>query len=193
MADSSKSAKEKDDLKKQKAKERLKQLMWAAKLPPINNNDPEQVRARIMLYFEYCEKNGCVVGKEGLCNALKINLATFKSWLDGSARNGQEHQRICQEADQMLKAYMESAMLSGDMNPIPGIFFMSNQHGYQQKTTITQETQQSIIDTATPEQLEARYSSGSIIDVAFEEVKPKKELAEVSSNSRKKAERKKIE
>ncbi len=172
-----------EEAKKQKRKDQVMQATWAMRLPPINNNDPEQVRQRVYLYFDYCAENGLILGLEGLCNALKINRTTFRSWMNGTARLGQEHMKICQEADQVIKAYMENATLAGDIAAIPSIFFLSNQHGYEQKSTVKQEQVESILDTATPEQLEKRYSSGSIIDVAFEEKKPQKVIAE-SNNHR---------
>lgn len=170
-----------EDYKAEKRKAQVKQATWAMRLPPINNNDPEQIKERIYLYFEYCAEEGLIIGLEGLCNALKINRTTFRSWLNGTARLGQEHQKICQEADQVIKAYLENATLAGDIQAVPSIFFMSNQHGYEQKSTVKQEQIASVLETATPEQLEKRYSSGSIIDVAFEEKAPPKEIAEVSN------------
>ncbi len=163
---------------KERRKELLKQSVWAMTLPPINANDPDQVKQRIARYFQHCVDEGAIVGIEGLCNALKINRATFNSWLNGTARLGQEHQKICQEADQVIKSFMENATLSGDVGAIPSIFFLSNQHGYEQKTTVKAEQAQSVLETSTPEQLEKRYSTGSIIDVSFEEKKPQRELAE---------------
>ena len=163
---------------KERRKELLKQSVWAMTLPPINPNDPDQVRQRIARYFQHCVEEGAIVGIEGLCNALKINRATFNSWLNGTARLGQEHQKICQEADQVIKSFMENATLSGDVSAIPSIFFLSNQHGYEQKTTVRAEQSQSVLETSTPEQLEKRYSTGSIIDVSFEEKQPKREIAE---------------
>lgn len=175
------SLKESEDYKKQKRADAIKIATWSMMLPPINNDDAEQVKDRIMLYFNYCAENSYIIGLEGLCNALKITTSTFRSWLDGSARKGQDHQKLCQEAEQVIKAYMEGEMLTGDIQPVTGIFIMSNLHGYVQKSTVQTEVKSSIIDTATPEQLAKRYAEGSIIDVAFEESKPRKQLAESSN------------
>lgn len=189
MAISSKEKKEKNQLKADKRKRMLKLAVWCATLPPYNHDDPAQVRARIGLYFDKCIETGSTIGKEGLCNALGITRSTFQSWLNGTARKGQDHQKICQDAEQVLKAYTENAMLDGDINPVPGIFFMSNQYDYVQKQVIQSNESQSILDTATPEQLEHRYGDGMIIDAIYSESEEmqKKELAQsnISHNKEK--------
>lgn len=184
MADRRKVTPEEREYQKQKKKDSIRIATWSLSLPPINSDDPEQVKDRMLLYFDFCEQNSYVIGLEGLCNALKISTTTFKAWLNGSARKGQEHQRLCQEAEQVIKAYMEGELLAGEVNPVSAIFLMSNLHGYVQKTTVATETAPSVIDTATPEQLAKRYAEGSIIDVVYEEVKPKKEIAAESSSQK---------
>lgn len=176
MALSSKEKEKKNELKKDKRKEMLKLALWCATLPPYNHDDPKQVEARIGVYFDKCIEMGATVGKEGLCNALGISRATFQTWLNGTARKGQEHQKICQTAEQLLKAFTENAVMDGDIAPVPGIFFMSNQYDYVQKQVVTNEKSESILDTATPEQLEHRYSDGMIIDAIYSESAPPKEL-----------------
>lgn len=164
----------KSDFQKRKRQEAVKNAIWCSSLPPINVDDPEQVKERIALYFEHCAEAGFIIGQEGLCNALKITTSTFRTWLNGSARKGQEHQKICMQAEQVIKAYMEDGILSGDIPPVPSIFIMSNLHGYAQKTEVKVDAPNTFIDTATPEQLEKRYSkNGTIIDAVFEEKKQK--------------------
>lgn len=175
----------KQEFQKKKRQSAIQTALWCNRLPPINLDDPEQLQKRIDLYFNYCAENGYVIGIEGLCNSLGVTTGTFKSWLNGSARKGQEHQKICINAEQVIKAYMEDGILSGDIPPIPSIFIMSNNHGYvQQKSQIYQETVTNFIDTATPEQLEKRYSSmGTVIDADYTE-RSAKQLAE-SAESKK--------
>lgn len=186
------SAKEKgkvEETKKQKRRELLKLATWSATLPPINNDDPRQIKARAGVYFDYCMKEGMTPGMEGLCNALGISRSTFRTWLNGSARKGQEHQKICQDIEQMLKAYMEGAMLDGDINPVPGIFFMSNQYDYVQKQVVSNTDNRSVLDTATPEQLQHRYGEGMIIDAIFSE-SPQKEPKKLPAKEPVKAQKK---
>lgn len=160
----------KHEFTKRKRQEAVKTALWCGRLPPINTDDPDQVQERINCYFNYCAENGFVIGIEGLCNALGITTATFKTWLNGSARKGQEHQKICINAEQIIKQYLEDGVLSGDIPPVPSIFIMSNNHGYVQQQKVVTENIQNFIDTATPEQLEKRYSNqGTIIDATFEE------------------------
>lgn len=166
-----------EEIKKSKRKEAMKMLMWCATLPPFNHDDPEQVKARVALYFDKCMNDGFTPGKEGLCNALHITRQTFQTWLNGTARKGQEHQKICQDAEQVLKSYIEMAMLDGDINPVPGIFIMSNQYDYVQKQVVAQQQTVSILDSATPEQLEHRYGEGMIIDAIYSERAERKEIS----------------
>lgn len=176
MAKEYETSENKAEFQKRKRKEAVKNAIWCSSLPPINADDADQIRERIALYFEHCAEHGYIIGLEGLCNALKITTNTFRTWLNGSARKGQEHQKICMQAEQVIKAYMEDGLLSGDIPPVPSIFVMSNLHGYAQKTEVKVESAESFIDTATPEQLEKRYSKqGTIIDAVFEE-KPQKAL-----------------
>lgn len=166
----SKQLAEKKEVEKQQHKETLELILWFAKLPPLNYNNLVQVRNRITEYFEQCANVGAVPGLEGLCNALHVSRKTFNSWADGTARKGTEMQKLCQDAKQILKAYAENGMLTGDINPVPGIFMMTNQYeDYVQKQVVQSDTSISILDTATPEQLAERYGSGSIVDVAYTE------------------------
>lgn len=166
----SKQLAEKKEVEKQQHKETLELILWFAKLPPLNYNNLVQVRNRITEYFEQCASVGAVPGLEGLCNALHVSRKTFNSWADGTARKGTEMQKLCQDAKQILKAYAENGMLTGDINPVPGIFMMTNQYeDYVQKQVVQSDTSISILDTATPEQLAERYGSGSIVDVAYTE------------------------
>ncbi len=166
----------KHEFTKRKRQEAVKTALWCSRLPPINTDDPEQVQERINCYFNYCAENGYVIGVEGLCNSLGITTGTFRTWLNGTARKGQEHQKICVNAEQVIRQYMEDGILAGEIPPVPSIFIMSNNHGYVQQQKVVTENIQSFIDTATPEQLEKRYSNqGTIIDATFEE-KPQKQL-----------------
>lgn len=160
---------QKQELKRKQLQDLGAQVAWATYLPPINKSDPLQVKTRIKQYFDKCVEEGWIVGQEGMCSALGIDRQTFNRWLNGTARMGQEHQLICKQAEQFLVSYMEAGIMNGTLPPIPSIFMMSNQHGYVQKQTVVQEQAGTFIDTATPEQLEARYGSGSIIDAVIEE------------------------
>ena len=176
-----------EEAKKVKRQETLKMSLWAASLPPFNHDDPEQLKARIWVYFEKCAEQSCTPGKEGLCNALHITRQTFQTWLNGTARKGQEHQKICQDAEQVLKSYIETAILDGDVEQVPGIFIMSNQYDYVQKQVVSQQQQVSIIDSATPEQLEHRYGEGMIIDAIYSEREESKELANAGISEHRKS------
>lgn len=159
---------EKKELKKSSNQAKMKVLMELRLLPPINTDDGIQLTKRINKYFEICIENGCIPALEGLCAALKISRSTWNDWRSGRYRLGQEHQKIVLDAEQILKAYMEQGILDGDIQSIPAIFMMSNQYDYVQKQVVQQETNVSFLDTATPEQLENRYSTQNVIDLIEE-------------------------
>lgn len=165
---------ERREVQKQIRQDAARIVIECASLPPINLDDAEQIQKRIAWYFNKCLEEGYVLSIEGMCNALHVTKKTFMSWLDGTSRKGTEHMKIAQLAFQTLTAYMEGGLLSGDIPAVPAIFVMSNNYGYVQKQTISAEISESVLDTATPEQLEKRYQNA--IDVVAEEVRETKEI-----------------
>lgn len=71
---------------------------------------------------------------------------------------------------------MESYMQNGKINPVAGIFLMSNNFGYKQKVDVHADLSpaQPLLEGKTAEELQARYAD--VIDVSAEE--PKKQIAE---------------
>lgn len=172
---------EREEQRKEQTKSKLAVLMDMNKLPPIDTNDTKQLQQRIDKYFMSCIEHGCIPGLEGLCNAIGISRATWNNWRSGGRRFGQEHQSIVMKAEQILKAYMEQSILDGEIQSIPAIFMMSNQYDYVQKQVVQQDTNVSFLDTATPEQLESRYSSNNVIDMIEEPTNTFKQKEEKES------------
>lgn len=71
---------------------------------------------------------------------------------------------------------MESYMQNGKINPVAGIFLMSNNFGYKQKVEVRAEAApaESLLAGKSAEELQARYAD--VIDVSAEE--PQKQIAE---------------
>ena len=71
---------------------------------------------------------------------------------------------------------MEQQMQNGKINPVAGIFLMSNNFGYKQKVDISAEVgpSQGLLEGRSAEELRARYAD--VIDVDAED--PTKKIAE---------------
>lgn len=153
--------------------------MWAAELPKIDLHDPDAVWRRMKLYFDHCKENGVKPGVEGMCNALGTTRGIFFSWIKGNYNKS--NQQVATKAKQILADMMEQYMQNGDVNPVVGIFLMSNNYGYVQRTIVSTEPAPTQLDTATPEELEKRYN----IDIIDAEVEPsKKRLSHSSSDDK---------
>lgn len=90
----------------------------------------EEVRERVASYFEFCEHSSIRPGIESLCLSLHITRTTLFRWARGDGCS-LERQEMAQSAKQMCIAYIESATLSGRLNPASSIFALKNWGGYR--------------------------------------------------------------
>lgn len=133
---------------------------------PIDTSDEEQVRQRIMEYFDLAIEHDLKPTVAGLSSALGIDRTTFSRWCKGELRTA-SHSETAKKAKQVLEDVMEQYMMNGKINPVAGIFLMSNNFGYKQKVEVTAEVQQDPLAGRSAEELRARYAD--IIDVDAEE------------------------
>ena len=99
-------------------------------LPPIDISDPEQVKNRIGMYFDYCSKNDRRPQVVGLCNWLGISRDTLNSWVRGEYRSD-THSDIIKKAFSMIEEMWTDFMLYGKVNPPTGIFLSKNWFNYR--------------------------------------------------------------
>lgn len=99
-------------------------------LPPIDISDPDQVRDRIILYFQHCADNDRKPQLTGMANWLGVSRDTLNSWKRGEYRKD-THSDIVQKAVSTLEEMWADYMLNGKVNPASGIFISKNWFGYK--------------------------------------------------------------
>ena len=99
-------------------------------LPPIDISDPEQVKERIGMYFDYCSKNDRRPQVVGLCNWLGINRDTLNQWKNGEYRSD-THTDIIKRAYNIIEEMWMDNMQNGKTNPAAGIFLAKNWFQYK--------------------------------------------------------------
>lgn len=140
--------------------------------PPLDISDPVQVENRINDYFKRALENDLKPTVAGLCNSLGINRRTFQEWCYGRARS-ETHTPAAKKAKQILEEMMESYMQNGKINPVAGIFLMSNNFGYKQKVEVSADMSQKegLLEGKSAEELRARYAD--VIDITAEDPQKK--------------------
>ena len=136
----------------------LKHALAIRKMPAIDTRNPEDVEARIDLYFQCCMENDMKPTVKGFCNALRISKTTLWNWKTGNYRAG-THEEVIVRAYDVLEALWEDYMMNGKINPMSGVFLGINNYGYkdvkQVNLTPIVDSQPEVIDIAT---LEAKYA-----------------------------------
>ena len=105
----------------------------------VRNND--DLRNRIQVYFDYCERNGVRPGIETICTALSIHRSTFYRWAKG-INCDEERFIICSQAKHIIDGFLEMSSNQGKLNPATAIFLMKNYLGYEDSVTIEARTNQ---------------------------------------------------
>ena len=126
-------------------------------LPKIDVKNPEQLRARVVEYFQLCAEHDM---KPGVAAAgLAIGLDRRRLWEIRSGNHvrvtgiPQESKDIINEVYDSLEVLWESYMTNGKINPVSGIFLGKNNFGYQDKqeyvvtpNTMTNDTPVDVIE-----------------------------------------------
>jgi len=89
--------------------------------------DTEELKDRIDKYFMFCKERNFRPGIESLALALGTNRQNFWKWCNGNGGKQKEWQDVCCQAKQVVLAFLESAGLSGKLNPATLIFSLKNQ------------------------------------------------------------------
>lgn len=129
------------------------------KLQHIDIEAPDQVRQRIIEYFQLCADHDMKPGVAGLSLALGMDrrrLWEIKTGVKGKNPIPQECKDAIKAAYISLESLMENYMQNGKINPVSGIFLMKNNFDYQdrQDYVVTPNTNSDIPDAKT---IEARY------------------------------------
>ena len=133
-------------------------------LPRIDTRDPEQVRERIDMYFDFCVKNDLKPGVAGMANWLGVHRETLRRWKCGDYR---EDSRcgVVQAAINALEALWESYMQSGKINPVAGIFIGKNYFGLADRQDLAINTSKEERPQLTPQEIAERLPIEDEIDI----------------------------
>lgn len=130
------------------------------KQPRCNMTSMEDVAARYDWYIDYCISHDMKPTVAGMALAFgysRDNLLDIKN-----GRNKSVPQEVCdtlKRAWDMLTALMEEYMVTGRVNPVPGIFLLKNNHGYKDQTE-TVVVKKDPYETGDPEEIARKYLSG---------------------------------
>jgi len=108
-----------------------------ASLPKIDVADPEQLRGRMLDYFQLCADHDMKPGVAAM--ALAFGMDRRRLWEinnDIPGRNvamSDECRQIIKSAYNSLEALWEGYSLGGKINPVTAIFLGKNNFGYQDK------------------------------------------------------------
>lgn len=131
---------------------------------PVNTGNVDEVRERIMWYFNNCATDDVKPSVSGVCNALGISSRTFAYWADGG-RRGKEHQQLAQQVWRVMEEIHETMMQEGTLNPIVGIFLSKVHFGYVEKQEIAVTTAPDPLGEPIPaELLRDKYAESVQID-----------------------------
>lgn len=108
-------------------------------LPSIDLNDPEQVKNRVMEYFNICLENDMRPNIAGVSNALSISRQYLWEIANGKTNKCREVVDTIKKVQYLLTQQMEDFMQNGKINPVAAIFLMKNNMGYsdQQEIIVT--------------------------------------------------------
>jgi hypothetical protein len=125
-----------------------------------------EVEARISQYFQLCRETSIRPGIESLSAALHIDRTTLWRWEQGQGCS-QRRMEAVRAAKSLINSFIEQAMMSGTINPIPALFLAKNWMGYKDSYLFEQQGQQDTQPYAhlTPEEVRQRIEQDIPIDV----------------------------
>ena len=125
-------------------------------LPKIDVREPEQLRRRVVEYFQLCADHDMKPGVAAVGLAIGLDRRRLWEIRSGSNRNGtipQECKEIINEVYDSLEVLWEGYMVNGKINPVSGIFLGKNHFGYSDKqeyivtpNTMSQDTPVEVIE-----------------------------------------------
>ncbi len=125
-------------------------------LPKIDFRNPEQLRSRVVEYFQLCADHDMKPGVAAVGLAIGLDRRRLWEIRAGDPRSAtipQECKDIINSVYDSLEVLWEGYMTSGKINPVSGIFLAKNNFGYQDKqeyvvtpNTMSQETPVEVIE-----------------------------------------------
>lgn len=92
----------------------------------------EELIKRIDLYFDFCKDHKLRPGVEGLALSLGVDRGTLWRWCNGNTKTKSDvWVQACQQARQLITAFIEAASQSGRLSPPIAIFSLKNVAGWK--------------------------------------------------------------
>lgn len=130
------------------------------KQPRCDMTSVDAVVDRYDWFIDYCISHDMKPTVAGMALAFgysRDNLLDIKN-----GKNKGVPKEVCdtlKRAWDLLTALMEEYMVTGRINPVPGIFLLKNNHGYKDQTE-TVVVKQDPYETGNPEEIARKYLSG---------------------------------
>lgn len=136
------------------------------RLPPVNKNDPEQVRERLDYYFKYCTESGIKCSVEGMTLALGRSRQSLWAWEnDPKSKSGE----LVRRAKELINTLLTQWSMDGKM-PFPyTIWLQKNHFSYSDTKVLEVKPQTEPHNISLEQQIE---ESGLIWDEQLEEFRP---------------------
>ena len=99
-------------------------------LPSIDLNNAEQVKKRILDYFQICINNDTKPSLAGVANALSISRQYLWEIANGKTSKNKDVVEAIQKVQYLLNQLMEDYLQQGKINPVSAIFLLKNNHNY---------------------------------------------------------------
>ena len=108
----------------------ISHIMNTAFLPPIDANNPDEARARIIDHAKMCAENDMKMTVESTALALGISRNTFREIANGSRKKPHELQEVYAWAYSILQSVTSQSIIEGKAPTVAAIFMMRNNFGY---------------------------------------------------------------
>lgn len=125
-------------------------------LEPVDLSSEEQVKSRIIEYFDICRNDDMKPGVADFAFALGISRQALLKIVKGQLVKPEAVVSLLKRTYFALNAQLENYAQNGKVNPVTFIFMAKNHFGYQDKQEIEVSAQTDA--TETPEQLMQKYA-----------------------------------
>lgn len=132
----------------------LQHSLTLANLQSIDLKNTEQLKMRVVEYFQICATDDMKPSVAGLALAVGTDRRRLWEWANTEKSDRTD---IIKKAYQMLDVQMTDYMQNGKINPVSGIFLMKNHFGYTDKQEVVVTPNNPLGEQTATEEIEQRY------------------------------------
>ncbi len=134
---------------------------------PVRKGDLSEIIHRTEKFIENRIQAGRLPTVEGWAVALGVDRSTVFRWIrDSSDYKVHSYMKVVREYFSDVAA---SAAISGQINPVPWIFYSKNMYEYADKTEVVLSPANPIEPPRDPEEIAKRYALGVSVDCVEDE------------------------